>query len=472
MRRLRRFGCWFVLHIIGLSPVIAQGLFESSLSGSEEKMVSNNLSVGGFIRSLAYLSSPDQGDQLFLQSAYAQAGLLLDAKAGEYATGKAELRFRAGREFQHSISDLEVREIYMSLSAGPFGLKAGKFISPWGKGTVFNPVEKVTPLDPTVRSPDKDDIYRGIWAIQGRMDLGQQMTISALWKPVYQSSVLLIDQVPMPDYVTFSDASVPGDTLEDGSYGIQYDLHSPLLDATVYWFDGYSHWPGIGFQSALLDSLSMALVQLNIRENAYRIRMFGVDLSIPFGSWIIRSEGSWQQSTLSRKTLDYLPFPELSYTAEIERSISRGTILAGYYGKRILDFTPTAAEPSLSAGQDAFSQFAQLGLPISGDVINGLISEQVSAFNRLYNYQYEEIYHTVFLVWKGFFWFNQLELEVPLIYNITTEEWVIQPGLKYVPVDGLSISAGFNGIYGPDNSLFDLAGPPLNAGYLSLKLTF
>ena len=462
----------FVLCITGVTSAFTQSLFESSLSGNQEKLVSNSPSLGGFIRAVSYLGNTPVDKEKYMQSAYGEASLLLNAKAGEWAAGKADLRFKYGSEFQQSISEINIREVYVDLSAGPAGLKMGKLISPWGKGTIFNPTEKITPLDPTVRSPDEDDMYLGVWAMQGRINLGPSMKLTGTWKPLYQSSVLLIDPVPMPDYVMFLDPLFPGVELKEGSYGINYDLHSRIIDASLYWFDGYHHWPGIGFNSLEFDSLTMEPRALNIQEHAFRIRMLGMDFSIPVGPWIIRAEGAWQKSTKPHEEHEYLPFPELSYTAEIERSGSNGTLLAGYYGKYILDYASPVAEPSLSVGQEQFAQLLQTGVPLTGVAIDGMIREQVGAFNRLYNYQLEEFYHTVFLVWKRSFLYEQLELTMPIIYNITTEEWIFQPGVSYAPYDGIRISMGFSSLYGPENSLYDLVGPVLNAGYLSLKLTF
>ncbi|MEN8228625.1 MAG: DUF1302 family protein [Bacteroidota bacterium] len=436
-----KIGSLFVLFFTGATSAFTQGLFESSLSGNHEKFVSNSPSLGGFIRSVAYVGNTPEEEVKYLQGAYGEVSLLMNAKAGAWAAGKADIRFKYGSEFQQSVSEINIREVYVDLSAGPAGLRAGKLISPWGKGSVFNPSEKITPLDPTVRSPEEDDMYLGVWAMQGRINLGPSMQLTGTWKPLYQSSVLLIDPVPMPDYVMFLDPVTPGVELKEGSYGINYDLHSRVIDASLYWFDGYHHWPGIAFNSLEMDSATMEPIALSIQEHPFRIRMIGLDFSIPIGSWIIRAEGAWQHTILPHEEEEYLPFPELSYTTEIERSGSHGTLLAGYYGKYILDYSPP-------------------------------IGEQVGAFNRLYNYQLEEFYHSVFLVWNGIFLYDRLELTMPAIYNITTKEWIFQPGVSYAPHDGIKISIGFSSLYGPDNSLFDLVGPVLNAGYLSLKLTF
>ena len=84
----------------------------------------------------------------------------------------------------------------------------------------------------------------------------------------------------------------------------------------------------------------------------------------------------------------------------------------------------------------------------------------------------EEHYHSLFMVGKGSFWNGKFALTVPLIWHLTTSEWIVQPSVAYRPSDGLEVTLGYSGIFGPDNSLLDLVGPVLSALYLSVKLTF
>lgn len=472
MKYILKVSSLIVTLILCVYPSFTQSLFESSQSGTADNGASSALSVGGFIRSVSYIGRTPELEDPYFQSAYGEAGLLLNASLNQWARAKADIRFRAGNEFQEDFTQLNIREAYVDVSAGPAGIRAGKLITSWGKASLFNPTEKITPMDPTVRSPDEDDMKLGTWALQGRINLGQYMKFTATWKPIYKASKLLIDPVPMPGYVTFIDPAYPGLELNEGSYGLRYDLHTPLLDGSMYWFDGYHHWPGIAYASFALDSLTMQPEALEILEHPYRIRMFGMDLSIPVGSWILRAEGAWQKATSNHEEHEYLPFPELSYTAELERSGAYLTLLAGYFGKYILDFHSPVAEPTLEAREDQFYLMMQQGLELTGGAIDGMITEQIASFNRLYNYQLEEIYHSVFAVCKGKLWHDQLELIVPLIYNLTSEEWIIQPGISYSPADGIKISGGYSGFYGPENSLYNMVGPVMNAGYLSLKLTF
>jgi len=450
----------------------AQGLFESSLAGDTQSAAGNVLSLGGYIRSVAYLGNTPEEENPYLQSAYGEASLQLHAKAGMIASARADIRFRYGTEFQHSVNNIELREAYADLEAGPATFSIGKKILSWGKATFFNPVQKINPVDPTFRSPEEDDMNMGSWLAQGTLNMGRSMRVTGTWKPVYQPSVLLIDLIPMPGYVRFIESEYPSQELDQGSYGINFDLYTSLLDGSLYWFEGYHHWPGIAFDTMTLDLNAMQPASLDIYEKAYRLRMLGMDLSIPLASWIFRLEGAWTDTKDDPAEREDVPLSELAYTAEIERSGTYFTLLAGYQGKYIIDYESPAAEPSLSADPDQFMQLIQSGVQITPDLIHEMTRQRLSAFNRLYNDQLDVFFHAVFLLLRGNVWHDRLELNLPIVYRITTGEWIIQPGISYAPADGVKISAGFSGFYGPEDSLYDLVGPPLNAGYLSVKFMF
>ena len=469
MKRMLLTSFALILCVLG---TLSQGLFESSLAGDEDITNNHSLSIGGFIRSALYLGNTPVEENPYLLSAYGQAGILLKAKAGNMATAKADIRFRVGNEWQEPVSEVDIREAYIDLQTGPAGFRFGKLISPWGKGSVFNPVDKITPVDPTVRSPNPDDRYLGIWALQGRINMGRSLKLTATWNPLYQPGKLLIDPVPMPSYVSFLEPDYPGTELDQGSYGGRLDLHTSALDASIYGFHGYHSWPGIAYESFVIDTILLEPQALNLKEKAYRINMAGADFSIPIGSWILRAEGAWFAPTEEREMTEYLPFPELSYAGELEWGGSWLTLIAGYHGKYILDYSPPMAEPTLSTGLEQFAPLFQSGIPVSSPLVEEAVKNQIGAFNRLYNYQLEEVYHSAFLVLRGNYLHDQLELELPVVYNITTEEWVVQPSLSWMATDGIKLKLGYHGFFGPSGSLFDMIGPTLNAAYLAITLTF
>jgi hypothetical protein len=467
-----KYLCSIVLTMLLTAAVCGQGLFESSLSGDPGTSGQEFLTLGGFIRSAAYVGETPEEKRLYLQSAYAQASLQLKAKAGSKASAFTDIRFRYGTRWQENIAEMDLREAYVDFQSGPLGFRLGKQIIPWGRGSVFNPVNKLTPMDPTTRSPESDDMNLGIWALQGSVNLGDYLELAAVWNPVYEAGRLLIDPIPMPGYVIFQDPDYPGVHLDEGSYGVQLDFHAPLMDAGLYCFTGYHNWPGIAFDSFRMDTVTMTPLALNLYEKAYRVSMAGLDLSVPLGSWIFRAEGAWLQTTEKHEGVEYLPFPELSYTAEIEKGLSWLTVIAGYYGKFIMDHVPAQAKPQLAAEQEQFLLLLEGGAELTSAMVDGAVREQIAAFNRLYNYQLEEFYHSGFLVLRGDFFRSVLEIEIPVICHITTEEWIARPTISWMPADGIRVKAGFSGLWGPKNSLNDLVGPVLNAGFLAMTLTF
>jgi len=312
----------------------------------------------------------------------------------------------------------------------------------------------------------------GFWGFRGSLNLGSHIRLNALWKPVYTSSILLIDPVAMPGYVTFTEPEYPSTSLKEGSYGLNFDLFTGPADLSLYWFEGYHIWPGIEYGSFLMDTLTMEPVALNLREHAYRIRMAGLDFSIPAGSWIFRGEGAWQDPLQTQNGTEYLPLSELSYTAEIEWTHSGYSLVAGYYGKYILDYTPPLTDPSLSAELGQPSGMVPDGSSLLPSDIDGLIRARIASFNRLYNYQMEEFHHSIFLVARASLFYDKLEIRIPVIHHLETGEWVFQPQIGYQPADGWKLSLGYAGMLGPDKSLYDLVGPALNAAYLSLTIKF
>ena len=169
---------------------------------------------------------------------------------------------------------------------------------------------------------------------------------------------------------------------------------------------------------------------------------------------------------------EYIPLPELAYTAEVEKTGEYITLLAGYYGKYILDYQPADSDPELSFDMNLITEMMNSGVVFTPGLLNDEIQSRIGAFNRLYNYQMQDLYHSAFVILKGDLFHNLLEIALPVIYNFTTREWTIRPGLTYKPYDGIHIQAGYEGYIGPSGSLYDLVGPVLNSGYLSLKVMF
>ncbi|MFZ5941685.1 MAG: hypothetical protein ACOYXB_14015 [Bacteroidota bacterium] len=428
-------------------------------------------SLGGYSRAVSFVSFGEDFKDPYLQSIYAETSVQLTGKAGKFAASYAEVRLRGGWEWEKEFTQWDLREAYVDLYLGMFDFRAGKQIIKWGKGTFYNPEGWLTPLDPTVRSPEEDDMRMGNWALKGSFHPWRPINISAIWLPVYRPSRLLTSLIAIPEEVSFGTADYPGVKLESSSYAVKADFRTRLMDFSAGWYEGYHHWPGLAFDSLFISQQTYLPSGAEITERAYKIRAAGADLAIPAGSWVIRAEGAYMEGKDDPQP-GWVPFPELSYTGEIERTGEVFTFLAGYYGKWIPDFTEPSGDPTLLAGGDLLSLLGSLPQPLSYESVSGAISEQITLFNRLYNYQMKEFYHRAFIALRFDLFHGVLKADLPFIMDFTTEEYVLRPAVELVPYDGISLKAGYSLYDGPENSLYSLIGQKLSGPWLSLKVSF
>jgi len=459
-----------IICLLSTIPAHGQGLFETSIK--DESPAAESV-LNGFVRSGIYIGNSVDKDIPYLQSLYGQIGLICDTKVGKSGAAYAELRFRYGDEFSKEVSEIDLREAYIDLYAGPASFRVGKQIVSWGSSSFLNPSDQFSPTNPIVRSPDPDDMKIGSWSINTKLSIAGNSSLQILWIPVYEPSVLLTEPFSFPDYITFSDPMWPAHEIRNSSYGFLYDLRSSLLDGSISFYNGYRNNPGFSLESASFNMTSFAPDEIKLYQEPFRVNSAGLNLSIPVSSYIFRTELSWMDPVDEAEDNTYLPFSELCYIGEIEQSGANVTLIAGYYGKYILSFEEPIAEPTGLTGSfpDPSTLFPP-GVPINEETINTAIASQIGAFNLLYDYQLHEYYHNVYASVSIQLLNDVLKLEVPGMYNFTTKELMLRPSIEYSVTDGLLINAGISFMKGEENSLYDLVGPVINAGYLTFKVLF
>lgn len=414
------------------------------------------------------------GDEVpYLQSIYSQMGLISDVKVGNYGSAYADIRFRYGNEFEKDIAEINLREAYIDLFAGPLSLRTGKQIVSWGATSFINPSDQFSASNPTFRSPDPDDLKIGAWSMNAKLSIAANSSLQLLWLPLYQPSVLLTEPFSFPDYVTFSDPAWPKPEIRNSSYGILYDLRSSLLDGSLSYYNGYRNNPKFSLRSASFDPATFEPIMIDLYQEPFRIHSAGLNLSVPFGSYIFRLEGAWTSPVDEAEENNYLPFSEVSYIGEIEQSGANVTFIAGYYGKYMLSFeAPTADAVGLTGSFPDLAALIPPDVPVTPELIDGMIGSQIDAFNRLYDYQQEEFYHNVYASLSIYLLNDVLKINFPGMYNITTKELMLQPSVEYSVTDGIVVTAGVSYMKGEENTLYSLVAPVLNAGYLSFKILF
>ncbi|MDA3824289.1 MAG: hypothetical protein PF450_16975 [Bacteroidales bacterium] len=448
----------------------SQSLFEEALfqtdSASDE-----TLQLNGFIRSAAYAGRYADENTVHFKSIYSQFGLIADLNIGEHGSAYAEMRYRSGREYENSFSEVQLREAYVDVYLGPVDIRVGKQIVSWGASSFLNPSDQFSAQDPTFRSPNHDDLRLGTWAVRTNLTINSSSKLQVLWMPDYVPSVLLTEPFAFPNYISFAEDVRPSQKIKEGSFGLNYDLRTRFLDLGLSYFNGYRNNPSIQMDTAIFNFTTLSPDLIQLRKTPYRIHSAGFNLTVPVGSYLFRTEAAWM-SPMEDETLA-LPFSELSYTAEVEQSGNNITLIGGYYGKYILDYKELSVE---TIGiTDEFPDVTTLfppGTPMDMTMIQSYTGSQIEGFNRLYNYQNEEFYHSAYVSVTISMFYNLVDLELPCMYNFTSEELTLMPSLKFNITDGLSVQFGAYYLYGKKNSIYNLSGPVLNAGYGLIQYKF
>lgn len=456
--------------LLSFNAVSSQGLFEQSLSQSDT-LKNRLVHVNGFVRSSAYVSKSINNDSPYFQSLSNLFGLNADISAGTFGGAFAEFRIRSGNEFEKKFTEYELREVYGKIYFGPLEIRAGKQIHSWGASSFVNPSDQFSPINPTFRSPFQDDLRIGVWSLKTNLAINSRSGIHFLWIPDYEHSELLTEPFAFPGYIEFGEDKMPGVDLNEGSFGLLYDSRTRFFDLQLSLFHGYRNTPSIISDSVGFNYVSLEPELIRLVKTAYKINSVGFNLTVPLGSYLLRTEAGWLNPM---KDQDYAtPFSEISYTAEIEQSGEMVTVIGGYYGKKILDYSKPATTP---AGiMDPFPDVSSIlpaAAPLGPETINEFVMEQIGSFNRLYNYQNKEYYHSAYLSISMSLFHSLLDLEIPLMYDFTTEELTLMPSLKIDITDGLSIQMGAYYLQGGESSLYEMVGPILNAGYGLLQVTF
>jgi hypothetical protein len=299
----------------------------------------------------------------------------------------------------------------------------------------------------------------------------EQVSLEAVVVPYYRSSVLIIDPVPLPDYVLINQLPSLLTGREMFSYGLKADFHFKLFDWSLSWFDGYDPMPGIALTEFTLDlnqPIPVPFIELSVRP--YKTRVLGIDFETAVATVGIRGEAAWSSPELSYETNEYIPYPEIEWALGADWSAGIWRFTGEYSGKYISEFTPSAVDPLIGTEPD-YSKLAEM-LAIPGFDIEAYVKQQVAAFNRLYNNQLYQFYHTAGLRLEADMLYGKILPSVMTLYNFTSRDMLFIPEVKVKPADGLAITIGAEIYSGRKGSLYDLVDDFMNSVYVSLRVDF
>ncbi len=256
--------------LLFLIPVMAFGQNGLSSGSSED---SNKKILYGFVRGGFYSGIDDNDDKLYIPSAFSDFALKLDAGDGVRFKGFADLRFRYGTEFSEPVSRFDLREAYVTVNGKTWDISTGQKIIKWGRADFTNPTQKLSPQNLISRSTDHEDMDMGNLLIDGRWYPSPVISIEAVAIPFYRSSVLLIEPLDLPSYVTINQIESLITDKKMFTYGLKADLHLKGIDFSLSWFDGYDPMPGIALTDFSLDTSGyIPVLSAEMTMTPYKIR--------------------------------------------------------------------------------------------------------------------------------------------------------------------------------------------------------
>ena len=408
----------------------AQSLFESSFN--EEDFEQPTFDLGGFVRTSMFANEKD------FRSLFAECSIELSGESDKLGSAFTEIHFGQNRIGETASLDIDMHEAYITLSPGKFDIKIGQQVVVWGRADGFNPTNNLTPHDFRVFSPDEDDKRLSNFLVHSAYNF-KHGRISFDWIPVYCPSELPLNNASLPTGISWATDNFPDPSLSDGNIALKFSLEKAAFDGSISWFRGYHKMPGLN----LLHQNSTA----QVFRHAHQTEVFGFDFSTSLAKYGLRGEFAFSVPKEDDQKKIATPNKQLEYTIGLDREWGNFNLIGQYIGKHVFDFTDLDNQGNLEI-------------------------QKLLVWNRLIFAQTHKTTHSVSLRPACSLRYQTIDCEILTLYNCTTEELYLKPKITFSLRDNIKLAAGAQIYEGENNTLFDLLGKNLNAGFVECKLSF
>ncbi len=368
-----------------------------------------------------------------------------------------DVRVREGIFYNDHQTLLEVKQATAGFSSGKLDVTLGNQIVTWGKTDGFNPTNNITPTDHFFLTGDMDDQRMSNFLLQARIRPLRNTSLTLIGVPVFKPSVYRYELFDMGEGVSFVPPQKPDINFTNGAYAARLGVTLPFADFSLSWFDGFSNEYGFG-----IDSINLfPETRIRYRPEYYRKQAIGFDLVLPVRRTILRAEAAYNITSGYDKQM-YVPHPDISYVAGVEREVAGTTVILQYIGKYTMDWSPLD-EPVLL---DPANPLAQMQYALE------MIHHSSEDFNRQVFYQQEEMNHALSLSLVRSFAWDVVSAEISGYYNITSEESMACAAVTWKITDDLALSVGGSYLQGPDGTLFEKARNVMSGAYCSIRASF
>jgi hypothetical protein len=350
---------------------------------------------------------------------------------------------------------------YMSISAGQKIIK-------WGKTDMFTPLSRFCPVDYTLRSPDFEDAELG--NILGVLALTPApfFKLSAVAAPFWNPSVLIIKPIPLPSnmQVELPEGFKSGNGYY--SYGFRGDFTLRGFDAGLQWYHGPDLMPGLTMVSA--DYTNPLEPAIAVEGVPYIINSAGFDFETVISPFILRGTLAYTKPEQEKAGNEEVPFPQVEWVAGLDWTPGALRVTAEYAGKKVLDFYEAPYDPLIGTTLN-MEELMELFSTPGFDPVE-FTRSQIEAFNRLYNNQLFEYYHSAGLRVEAELFYGRLIPSLTTVYNFTSRDLMLRPAVRYKPADSVTLTVGYEHYTGTEGGLYDIIDDFMKAAFFSLRIDF
>jgi hypothetical protein len=450
----------FILILLGISPILSSQSLLDLHSGSGNQ---DSFKLKGSARAGFYIN--ELSDNPTLSTGFSDINLKISSEDGYSYKAVADFRIRYGMEFGSPVNDYSINEAYVAWYNRWVEISAGQQIIKWSNSDFFRSQDRINPRNDILRTLDDTD--RDLGNVMMRMNLypNQNLNLEILYLPFQKPSVLSTEIMEIPSFVNIG--YLPELRLNNnGSWAINLGFNLRNADIGLSWYKGSNPLPMIYYDTLIVQQQNGELTgEVRLESELYNISMFAANLELVAGKTILRGELTYIDSDKSGPNKEYIPFSELLWTAGIEPSMGNLRFLFEYQGKYVIDFIESSTDP-------VFPETFDLPPGVTPEIMQETLTQQISSFNRLYNYQLNRYNHSfAFRVAYD----NSISLfnpELNMLFNATTNDLMINPLIRIKPSDNFSITVGSEIFRGLDNSLYELLETQLTSIYLGLMINF
>ncbi|MCU0460154.1 MAG: hypothetical protein MUE37_13810 [Bacteroidales bacterium] len=441
--------------------ILLLAMLSLSLAGQEK-----SFTTGGFVRGGIYFSTGDYQNDI--NAAFGDAALTLTATDNLSFKGIGDLRMRWGQQFGDNISSFMLQEAWGMYYNSFMSISAGKKIIRWGKTDIYTPLSRFNPVDYTFRSPDFEDAETGNLLGEITFTPAPFFRLSVVAAPFWNPSVLLIKPITLPPsmQVALPEGLRTGNGYH--SWGVRGDFTFSVSDAGLQYYHGPDLMPGLSLVNA--DYTNPLQPAISVEGVPYIITSAGFDFETTVSPFVLRGAAAITCPEEEKEGNEEVPFRQYEWVAAIDWTPGAIRVTAEYSGKKVLDFYEAPYDPLIGTEPD-MQQLAELFNTPGFDPVE-FTRLQIEAFNRLYNNQMHEFYHSAGIRMEADLFYGRLIPSFTAAWNFTSKDLTVRPALKFKPSDGVTLSAGYEHYHGTKGGLYDIIDDFMKAAYFSLRIDF